>query len=133
MEVTGRERQRAGGGPASTWQHIEIAETLERLYLFLTQYIDSCERDGRRMDYPQIDLETNVASTRAQILEILKVNPVVRAKVDKECERVFTLGRKSLMGSAEKVAALDVLDAHRIIFQHKTMAIRDLLAIYRAS
>ena len=37
------------------------------------------------------------------------------------------------MGSTEKVAALDVLDAARIIFQHRTMAIRDLLAIYRAS
>ena len=43
------------------------------------------------------------------------------------------LGTKLLMGSTEKVAALDVLDAARIIFQHRTMAIRDLLAIYRAS
>ena len=68
-----------------------------------------------------------------KILAILNVSPVVRAKVDKECERVFTLGTKSLMGSTEKVAVLDVLDAARTIFQHRTMAIRDLLAIYRAS
>ena len=79
------------------------------LYVFLTQYIDSCESDTVRMDYPQVQLETNLASTQADILEMLKVKPVVQAKVDKECDRVFALGRKSLIGGTDKVAALDVL------------------------
>jgi hypothetical protein len=130
--MAGTAWEQASGDTKSTSQPIEIAETLVRLYVFLTQYIDSCEGDTVGMDYPQIQLETNLASTRAEILEMLKVNPVVQAKVDKECERVFALGRKSLIGGTDKVAALDVLGAHRVIFQNKTVALSDLLAIYRA-
>ncbi len=114
-------------------QHIELAEALVRLYMFLNQYIDSCEGDTVHMDDPQQNLETNLASTRAETLEILTVDPVVKGKLDKECERLFTVGAKSLMGGTEKVAALDVLGAHRVIFQNKTMALSDLLAVYRAS
>ena len=85
------------------------------------------------MNDPQQDLETNLASTPAETLEILKVDPVVKGKVDKECERLFTLGAKSLMDGTEKVAALDVFGAHRVIYQNKTMALSDLLPVYRAS
>jgi hypothetical protein len=62
MEVTGRESQWAGGDTRSTWQHIEIAEPLERLCLFLTRYIDSCERDGGHMDYPRTSDELSLDS-----------------------------------------------------------------------
>ena len=115
-----------------TARHINIAETFIRLYVFLTQYIDSCEGETVRQDYPEAELQKNLASARAEMLEILKVNPVVKGKVEKECERVFSLGKKALMGGTEKVAALDVLGAQRVIFQTKTMALSDLLAVYRA-
>jgi hypothetical protein len=73
-----------------------------------------------------------LASSRTEILDILNVNPVVKGKVEKECEQVLTLGAESLMGGTERVAALDVLGAQRIIFHNKTMALSDLLAVYRA-
>ncbi|MGZ9189920.1 MAG: hypothetical protein ACXW39_07680 [Nitrospira sp.] len=133
MEMTATEWGRATADTNSTSQHIQIAETLVQLYVFLTRYIDSCECDTARMGYPQIELDTNLASTRAEIMDVLTVTPAVRARVDKECERVFTLGAKSRMGGTEKVAALDVLGAHRVIFQNKTMVLSDLLAVYRAS
>ena len=60
------------------------------------------------------------------------VNPVVKGKVEKECERVLALGSKCLMGGTEKVAALDVLGAERVILKNKTIALSDLLAVYRA-
>jgi hypothetical protein len=66
------------------------------------------------------------------MLEILKVNPVVKGKVERECERVFSLGTKALLGGTDKVAALDVLESQRVIFQTKTGALSDLLAVYRA-
>ena len=115
-----------------TAQHIDIAETFVRLYVFMTQYIDSCEGEMVRKDYPEAELQKNLASARAEMLEILKVNPVVKGKVEKECERVLTLGGKALLGGTDKVAALDVLGAQRVIFQTKTVALSDLLAIYRA-
>jgi hypothetical protein len=115
-----------------TAQHIDIAETFVRFYVFMTQYIDSCEGDTVRKDYPEAELQKNLASTKAEMLEILEVNPVVKGKVAKECERVLTLGAKSLLGGTDKVAALDVLGAQRVIFQTKTVALSDLLAVYRA-
>ena len=113
-------------------QHIDIAETFVRMYVFLTQYIDSCAGDTARQDYPEAELQKNLASARAEMLEILEVNPVVKGKVEKECERVLTLGAKALMGGTDKVAALDVLGAQRGIFQTKVVALSDLLAVYRA-
>lgn len=115
-----------------TAQHIDIAETFIRLYVFLTQYIDSCESETVNQDYPEVELQKNLASARAEMLDILKVTPVVKGKVEKECERVFSLVTKALMGGTEKVAALDVLGAQRVIFQTKTGALSDLLAVYRA-
>lgn len=115
-----------------TAQHIEIAETFIRLYIFLTQYIDSCESGTVNQDYSEVELQKNLASARAEMSDILKVNPVVKAKVEKECERVFSLVAKALMGDTEKVSALDVLGTQRVIFQIKTLALSDLLAVYRA-
>ncbi len=85
-----------------TAQHIDIAETFIRLYVFLTQYIDSCESETVNQDYPEVELQKNLASARAEMLDILKVNPVVKGKVEKECERVFSLVTKALMGGTEK-------------------------------
>jgi hypothetical protein len=133
----------AGTGDSNAWevpmidgklasQHMEIAETFVRLYVFLTQYIDRCEDEAARKDYPEAELQKHLNDTRAKMLDILKVNPVVKGKVEKECERVLTLGAKSLMGGTEKVAALDVLGAERVILKNKTIALSDLLAVYRA-
>jgi hypothetical protein len=115
-----------------TPQHIEIAETFVRLYVFLTQYIDRCEDEAARKEYPEAELQKHLTATRAKMLDILKVNPVVQGKVEKECERVLTLGAKCLMGGTEKVAALDVLGAERVVLKNKTIALSDLLAVYRA-
>lgn len=117
---------------ALTAQSIDIAETFLRLYVFLTQYIDSCESGTVNQDYSEVELQKNLASARAEMLNILTVNPVVKGKVEKECERVFSLVRKALMGGTERVSALDVLGAQRVIFQTKTVALSDLLAVYRA-
>ncbi|HET9962935.1 MAG TPA: hypothetical protein VFQ34_11410 [Nitrospiraceae bacterium] len=115
-----------------TPQHIEIAETFVRLYVFLTQYIDRCEDEASRKEYPEEELQKHLSATRAKLMDILRVNPVVQGKVEKECERVLALGSKCLMGGTEKVAALDVLGAERVVLKNKTIALSDLLAVYRA-
>ena len=115
-----------------TPKHIEIAETFVRLYVFLTQYIDRCEDEAARKEYPEAELQKHLGETRAKMVDILKVNPVVKGKVEKECEQVFSLVTRTLMGGAEKVSARDALGAQRVIFQTKTVALSDLLAVYRA-
>jgi hypothetical protein len=66
--------------------HIEITETLLRLYVFLAQYLDRCQDDTIRKSFPESELQVHLSATRSRILEILSVNRVVKGKVEQECE-----------------------------------------------
>ena len=61
--------------------HIEITETLVRLYVFLTQYLDRCLDEAARKAYPDEELHAHLSKTRATMADILAVNPVVKNKV----------------------------------------------------
>jgi len=63
--------------------HIEITETLVRLYVFLTQYLDRCFDEAARKSYPDEELHAHLSTTRAQMADILAVNPVVKSKVER--------------------------------------------------
>ena len=112
--------------------HIEITETLVRLYVFLAQYLDRSRDEGMRQSYPEADLQAHLASTRTRMLEILSVNPVVKEKVQKECDRVLALGAACLKEGAGNKALLDDVKAERALLQNKTIALSDLLAVLRA-
>lgn len=113
--------------------HIEITETLVRLYVFLAQYLDRCLNEAARQSFPEHELQAHLSSTKAKMLEILSVNRVVKGKVENECERVLSLGTACLKGGGEKAAALTELKAERAVLQNKTIALSDLLAVFRAS
>jgi hypothetical protein len=112
--------------------HIDITATLVRLYVFLAQYLDRCLDEAARKAYPDQELHTHLSATRESMMEILHVNPVVKGKVEEECNRVLSLGAACLKAGAEKSSALDSLKAERAILKHKTMALSDLLAVFRA-
>lgn len=114
-----------------TIDHIEITATMVRLYVFLTQYLDRCVSEPARASYPEADLQAHLAATRGQLLDILAVNPVVKTKVTEECNRVLATGADCLKGGG-KGAALDALNAERAILRNKTIALSDLLAVFRA-
>jgi hypothetical protein len=113
--------------------HIDITETLARLYLFLAQSMDHCVSEAARINYPEAELESHLASTRAAVLDMLAVNQVVKAKVEQECNRVRSLIMSSLAEGAANAVALDELKAERAVLKHKTMALSDLLAVFRAA
>jgi hypothetical protein len=112
---------------------IDITETLARLYLFLAQSMDHCVSEAARINYPEAELESHLASTRAAVLDMLAVNQVVKAKVEQECNRVRSLIMSSLAEGAANAVALDELKAERAVLKHKTMALSDLLAVFRAA
>lgn len=112
--------------------YIEITATLVRLYVFLAQYLDRCLDEAARKAYPDHELQAHLSTTRDSMMEILRVNPVVKGKVEQECTRVLSLGAACLTGGAEKASALDALKAERVILKHKTVALSDLLAVFRA-
>jgi hypothetical protein len=112
--------------------HIEITETLLRLYVFLAQYLDRCVNDAARQTYPEHELQAHLSTTKSKMLEILSVNRVVKGKVEQECERVWSLGAACLGGGRDKATALGELKAERAVLQNKTIALSDLLAVFRA-
>jgi len=113
--------------------HIDITDTLARLYLFLSQSMDRCLSETARIDYPEAELQSHLAATRAAALDMLSVNPVVKAKVEQECNRVGSLIMACLGDGAEKALARDELKAERAVLTHKTMALSDLLAVFRSA
>lgn len=113
--------------------HIDVTDTLARLYLFLAQSMDRCVNEAARMDYPETELQSHLASTRATVLDMLAGNQVVQAKVEQECNRVRSLIMACIEDGATKAFALDELKAERAVLKHKTMALSDLLAVFRAA
>lgn len=119
--------------PLMVHSHIEITETMVRLYVFLAQALDRCLNEAARRTYPEQELQVHLASTRAEMMEILSVNRVVKDKVEQECHRVLTLSAAYLTDGAATTAATDELRAERAVLKHKTIALSDLLAVLRAS
>ena len=78
----------------------------------------------RGRNTPRPNFKKHLSETRAKMMDILKVNPVVKGKVEKECERVLALRSKLPHGWNGKVAALDILDAERVILKNKTIALQ---------
>ncbi len=113
--------------------HIEITETLLRLYVFLAQELDRCLNGTAGQNFPEHELQSHLSSTRAKMMEILSVNRVVKGKVEQECDRVFSLAATCLKDGSRQTAAREELKAERLVLQNKTMALSDLLAVFRAA
>lgn len=118
---------------ATVHSHIDITDTLARLYLFLAQRMDRCISEAARISYPEAELQSHLASTRTTVLEMLSVNQVVKGKVAQECSRVLSLVAACFTDGPGKAVALEELKVERAVLKHKTMALSDLLAVFRAA
>jgi hypothetical protein len=116
----------AGSAPS----HIEIAETFVRLYVFLEQYLGRCLDEAAARTFPEQELRQHLAATRTKVLDLAAVNPVVKGKMEKECDRVLALAAACLSGT--DAAARDALMGERATLHTKTIALSDLLAVFRA-
>lgn len=110
----------------------DIAAALVRLYVFLTQYLDRCFDEAARKSYPDAELQTHMDETRRQLMEILSVNPVVKKKVAEECDRILALGASCLKAGVVDPKTREVVQAERAVLKNKTMALSDLVAVFRA-
>ena len=118
--------------PSTVQSHIDNTDTLARLYLFLAQSLDRCVSEAARISYSEPQFQASLASTKATVLDMLSVNQVVKGKVEHECDRIGSLVTCLKDGPA-KAGALDELKAERAVLKHKTMALSDLLAVFRAA
>ncbi len=118
---------------ATAHGHIAITETLVRLYALLEQHVDRSLDKTMELDYPEHDLQALLSSARAEMMEILSVNRVVKEKVEEECNRVFSLTAECLADGADQAGATYELRTERAVLKNKTMALSDLLAVFRAA
>ena len=116
---------------ASASAQLEIAAALVRLYVFLSQYLDRCLDDTVRRSVPDGNLQTHLEQTRRELLEILSVNPVVKRKLTDECDRILTLGASCLTSTVTSKNR-ESIQAEREVLKHKTSALSDLVAVFRA-
>lgn len=118
--------------PASAKDQTDIAAAFVRLYVFLAQYLDRCSDEAARKSFPEAELHAHLNETRRQLMEILSVNPVVKRKLADECDRILTLGAACLKSGAVDSKTREMIQAERAILQNKTIALSDLVAVYRA-
>ena len=119
----------ARSGPAN---HIETTETLVRLYVFLAQTLDRCLDQAQRESFPEKDHQAFLSEARNQMREILKVNRVVKDKVESEYSQVLALAESYLRKSEKSTDALQRIKHERDILKIKLVALSDLLAVFRA-
>jgi hypothetical protein len=112
--------------------HIDITETLVRLYVFLAQSMDRCLSEAARISYPEHELQSHLASTRAAALDMLSANQVVKGKVEQECRRVLALVAACLTSGPGNSAPLDELKAERAVVKNKIATLSDVLAVFRS-
>jgi hypothetical protein len=110
---------------------IDIAAALVRLYVFLSQYLDRCFDEAARKSYPDAELQAHLNETRRQLMEILAVNPVVKKKLTEECDRILALGASCLKSGAD-AEVRGLIEAERAVLKTKTVALSDLVAVFRA-
>ena len=115
----------------SAKEQLDVAAALVRLYVFLAQYLDRCFDEAVRKSYPDSELEGHLTETRRQLMEILSVNPVVKNKLSQECDRILALGASCLKGATD-AATRDAIQTERAILKSKTLALSDLVAVFRA-
>lgn len=118
--------------PVSANAQLDIAAALVRLYVFLTQYLDRCFDEAARKSYPDSELQAHLTETRRQLSDILAVNPVVQKKLAEECDRVLALGARCLKGTTAETKIRGEIQAERAVLKNKTIALSDLVAVFRA-
>lgn len=116
----------------SSKDQTDVAAALVRLYVFLAQYLDRCSDDAARKSYPDSELQKHLDETRQQLMELLSVNPVVKRKLADECDRILTLGADCLKSGVIDATTRERIQAERTVLRHKTIALSDLVAVFRA-
>lgn len=117
---------------ASAKDQTDITAALVRLYVFLTQYLDRCFDDAARKSYPDSELQAHMTDTRARLMDILAVNPVVKNKLAQDCDRILALGVSCLKSGAADATTREAIQAERAVLRNKTIALSDLVAVFRA-
>ncbi|MCA9470978.1 MAG: hypothetical protein MRJ96_15930 [Nitrospirales bacterium] len=115
-----------------TPEHIKITETLLRLYVLLSQYLDRCLAcDEKGAPLSEEEFQKHLRETRAEAANWLSTNRIVPEKVEQEYERVLKSG-DALSKNPQDAELKAQVDKEREVLRVKTVALSDLLAVFRS-
>ncbi len=111
--------------------HITTTETLVRFYVFLDQYIDRCLNESTRESLPEQEFQQYLHDTHDQIAKLLDTNRVVKNKTETEYLRITGLCEKFLQSPTDEATKAVLKQEHEVL-RIKTLALSDLLAVFRS-
>lgn len=113
--------------------HIEIIETLIQLYGALEQNFDHCLSEIGTGMLEEHESQARLSTTRAQIMDLLAGNPVVKEKLEEECKRLLSLASACFTSGPQSTVALKEARMEREALRCKGAALRDLLEVFRSA
>ncbi len=114
-------------------QHIRTTETLLRLYVLLAQYLDRCRsEDVSRSSVSEGEFQKHLLETKSAVAALLSSNRIVPEKVEHEYDRIMHCG-EALVKNPEDAGLRKQTDQEREVLRIKTLALSDLLAVFRSA
>jgi len=108
---------------------MEITETVLRFYVFLRHYLDRFHDQAAKEAFPESEFRKHLRVTQVKVTELLTSNRVVKQKVAAESNGILQLGSDSV---ERRSGVTGQLAKERELLRVKTVAISDLLAVFRS-
>jgi hypothetical protein len=119
-------------GSTAAQIHIEIIETVIRLYVSLGQSLDHCLNEIGTGMVEEHELQAHLSASRAQISDILAGNHAVKRKFEEECKRLLSLTSACFSNGTQYSAAMKQAKMERDALRQKTAALADLLDLLQS-
>jgi hypothetical protein len=116
-------------GTITAQDHIDIIETLIQLYGSLEQNFDHCVNEIATGMLEEQESQARLSATRAQIMDILAGNSIVKERLEEECRRLLSLASACFSEGPQSTVALKQARTEREALRCKTAALKDLLEV----
>ncbi|WP_454061916.1 hypothetical protein [Candidatus Nitrospira salsa] len=113
-------------------QHIRTTETLLRLYVLLAQYLDRCRTEDGSSSLSEGEFRKHLVETKQSVINLLSTNRIVPEKIEQEYDRVMKCA-KALVKNPRDSERKAQVDHERETLRIKTLALSDLLAVFRSA
>jgi hypothetical protein len=116
-------------GTITAQYHIDIIETLIKLYGSLEQNLDHCLHEIATGMLEEHESQARLSVTRGQIMDILAGNSVVKQKLEEECRRLLSLASACFSDGPQSTVALKQARTEREALRCKAAALKELLDV----
>lgn len=120
-------------GITKAQDHIEIIETVLKLYASLGQSLDHCLNEIRTGVTEEHELQAHLSPSRAQMMDILAGSPTVKQKLEQECKRLLSVTSACFSNGTPDSVAMKQAKTEREALRCKTAALTDLLDVLQAA